>query len=180
MLRYIIFNILFLIISSIYAQQEYNLISITKNNGVFTKIGETEPVEGNVFKIIKDKKINLGKLVKGRKHGSWIEWYPEHRRLEENYKNGILDGPVSLFFKNGQKEWRHNYTKGTLNGNYTRWYKNGQKASDGYFENGYEVGVWFWWNENGKLVKKRKFKKKEGLITGHKQYIDKTDLFKQK
>ena len=45
----------------------------------------------------------MGVLKKGRKHGRWIEWHPDERRLEENYKNGILDGSVSLFFKNGQK-----------------------------------------------------------------------------
>ncbi len=179
MLKYIKCKILFFTFVSLYSQPEYNIKSIVQINEVFLEKGGTQPLEGNVFKIIEDKKIYLGKLKKGKKHGRWIEWHPDHRRLEENYKNGLLDGSVSLFFKNGQKEWRHNYTKGVLNGNYTRWYNNGQKSSDGYFENGYKTGIWFWWNEDGEIVKKQKFKnKKNGLISGHNQYIDKIDLSK--
>ena len=173
-LRYLIY--LFLITPN-FCQENYNINSLIKNNGIFTEIGKNTPVEGKVYKMIKDEKNHMGYLKEGKKHGRWIEWHPNKRRLEENYKNGVLDGSVSLFFKNGQKEWRYYYTKGTLNGNYTRWYKTGQKAIDGYFESGEETGTWFWWDKTGKIIKTQKFKNKNsGLITGHNQYIDKIDI----
>ena len=47
-------------------------------------------------------------LINGKKHGTWKEVYPDKRILIENYKNGNLEGPVSLFYKNRQKEWKFN------------------------------------------------------------------------
>ncbi|GIS04068.1 MAG: hypothetical protein CM15mP106_5150 [Candidatus Neomarinimicrobiota bacterium] len=52
-------------------------------------------------------------MVKNR---TWKEFHPNKRILVENYNNGKLDGSVSLFYKNGQKEWRYNYTNGVMNG----------------------------------------------------------------
>ncbi len=168
---------LFLIATLLLGQEEYDINSLRKIDGIFMVYGGNKPAEGNVFKMIDNEKNNMGILKKGRKHGRWIEWHPDQRRLEENYINGFLDGSVSLFFKNGQRQWRYYYTMGILNGNYTRWYKTGQKAIDGYFESGKEVGTWFWWNEEGHLMKTQDFKKKKnGMITGHNQYIDKIDI----
>tara|TARA_B100001250_G_C19538642_1_gene673679 strand:+ start:124 stop:708 length:585 start_codon:yes stop_codon:yes gene_type:complete len=167
------------IIAFLFAQETYDIDSLIKNNGVFTEIGKNIPIEGKIYKRIKDEKNHMGILKNGKKHGRWIEWHPNERRLEENYKNGLLDGSVSLFFKNGQKEWRYNYSRGILNGNYTRWYKTGQKAIDGYYENGKESETWFWWNKNGSIIKKQEFKKKKnGMITKHNRYIDKIDILK--
>ena len=93
---------------------------------------------GNKFFSLSEhnKKKFLGKLVNGKKHGTWKEVYSDMRTLVENYKNGNLEGSVSLFYKNGQKEWRYNYANGILNGTYTRWYKNGQKKREGTYKNG--------------------------------------------
>ena len=97
----------------------------------------------------------------------------------ENYKNGNLDGAVSLFYTNGQKEWRYNYSNGILNGSYSRWYSNGIKATNGYFENGEPVGLWAWWDKNGVITKKQDYPpKKIGVTRGHNQYTDKSDLVK--
>ncbi len=166
-----------LLFTLLFGQKEYDIKSLRKIDGIFMVYGENKPAEGNVFKMIDNEKNNMGILKKGKKHGRWIEWHPDQQRLEENYINGFLDGSVSLFFKNGQRQWRYYYTMGILNGNYTRWYITGQKAIDGYFESGEEVGTWFWWNEEGQLMKTQDFKKKKnGMITGHNQYIDKIDI----
>ena len=172
-------SFLFLIATLLFSQKAYDFNSLVNENGFFTEVEKSDPIDGKVFKMINNEKSQMGVLKKGRKHGRWIEWHPDERRLEENYKNGILDGSVSLFFKNGQKQWRYNYTMGILNGNYTRWYKTGQKAIDGYFESGKEAGTWFWWNKQGHLIKTQDFeKKRNGIIKHHNSYIDKIDIKK--
>ena len=141
--------------------------------------GEKLPHLVHVFKLEHNKKKFLGKLVNGKKHGTWKEVYSDMRTLVENYKNGNLDGAVSLFYTNGQKEWRYNYSNGILNGSYSRWYSNGIKATNGYFENGEPVGLWAWWNKNGVITKKQDYPpKKIGVTRGHNQYTDKSDLVK--
>ena len=173
------YHIFLFIVTFVFSKETYDINELININGIFTEIGGDSPVEGKIYKVIKNEKNYIGTLIKGKKHGRWIEWHPDQRRLEENYINGLLDGSVSLFFKNNQKEWRYNYSKGELNGNYTRWYKTGQKAVDGYFENGEEIGTWFWWNNDGDLMKKKEYnKKKNGSITNNNQYIDKIDIIK--
>ena len=109
-----------------------------------------------------------------KKLGYWIEIHRDERRLEETYKDGQLDGSVSLYYKNGQKEWRHTYNHGILDGPYTKWYKNGQRSVEGAFENGDAVGIWAWWNEQGKVIKKEIYKKgTRGYLMGYKKYISK-------
>ena len=115
----------------------------------------------------------------GKKQGTWKEFHPNKRILVENYNNGKLDGSVSLFYKNGQKEWRYNYTNGVMNGSYSKWYSNGEKATHGYFENGKPAGIWAWWDKNGTITKKENYPQKtNGIIKGHIQYTDKVDVIK--
>ena len=119
----------------------------------------------------------MGRVKSGKKHGLWTEIHHYDRRLQETYKNGLLDGFVSLFYANGQKEWRHTYNNGTLDGNYTKWYENGQIAMDGFFEDGLPVGIWLWRDINGKIIKKEIFKKKtKGFISNVKEYVDKENI----
>tara|TARA_B100001142_G_scaffold323960_1_gene374885 strand:- start:11 stop:553 length:543 start_codon:yes stop_codon:yes gene_type:complete len=171
--------IFFLCITIIFSQKEYNLTSLIRTDGLYKLNNGQELTEYvTIFKIIKKKKLYLGKLLDGKKHGTWKEVYPDNRVLIENYKRGILEGPVSLYYKNGQKEWRYNYTNGILNGSYTRWYENGLKAIDGYFENGEAVGVWAWWDQNGNMKKKEKLQDKQnGITKNHNQYIDKLNIY---
>ena len=51
-----------------------------------------EPAAGLVFSIVNNKKINMGRLIKGKKQGYWLEIHRDERRLEETYKDGQLDG----------------------------------------------------------------------------------------
>ncbi len=116
----------------------------------------------------------MGIMKNGKKDGVWVEWHNYGRRLQETYKDGVLDGFVSIFYKNGQKEWRHTYNNGVLEGNYTRWHRNGKRAIDGFFEDGIPVGVWAWRDEKGNIIKKETFKRKEkGLLRDMKEYVDK-------
>ena len=177
--RLSIFSVLFLSLTGIYSQKEYNIISLEKIEGIYKIHGKEKlPKDVKVYKIEKNKKRYLGKLLDGKKSGPWIEVYHDLRILVENYRDGKLDGPISLFYKNGQKEWRYNYAKGILNGTYNRWHENGQKAIDGYFEGGQPIGIWAWWDETGKFLKKQKYpQKKYGITKNHNQYTDKIDIY---
>ena len=97
----------------------------------------------------------MGKVIYGKKHGRWIEWHPNERKLDENYKHGLLDGTSTLFYKNGQREWRYTFNKNILDGIYTKWYRNGKRAVEGLFENGHPSGVWVWRNKLGEITKKK-------------------------
>ena len=166
--------ILLLTISNIFSQKELNIRSLINVNGTYKKIGSNELANGSIYDIVKNKKVNMGRLLNGKKHGRWVEIHHDHRRLEETYKHGLLDGSVSLYYKNGQREWRHTYNNGILDGPYTKWYKNGQRSVEGAFENGDAVGLWAWWDKQGKITKKEIFKKgTRGSLTGYKEYISK-------
>lgn len=174
-----IYNLIFFGLATIYPQKEYNITSLIKVDGSYQEIGNKKLQHSvSVYKLDNYKKITLGNLINGKKHGTWTETHPNKRTLVENYKDGNLEGPVSLFYKNGQKEWRYNYTKGILNGTYSRWYANGKKAVNGYFENGKPVGVWAWWDQTGKFFRKEKYSpKKNGIINHHNQYTKKIDIY---
>ena len=117
-------------------KKQCNIDSLIKTNGVYEKIGNKK-LTGliSVYDLKNYKKRFLGNLLDGKKEGDLGEFHPNNRILVENYNNGKLDGSVSLFYKNGQKEWRYNYTNGVLNGSYIlNGISNGQKATNGYFE----------------------------------------------
>jgi len=165
---------LLLSFSILFCQKEININSLVRINGTYSIKGENHPATGVAFDLKDGKKIMMGNLKNGKKDGVWVELHDFNRRLQETYKDGVLDGFVSIFYENGQKEWRHTYNNGILEGNYTRWHNNGKRAIDGFFENGIPVGVWAWRDENGNIIKKETFKKKKkGILNGLKEYTDK-------
>ena len=84
----------------------------------------------------------------------------------------MLDGYVSLFYKTGQREWRHTFNNGQFEGLWTYWYENGQKMKEGSFECGDSTGIWIWWDKNGRVKKEKKYKKrKNGIWTNHNEYV---------
>ena len=164
---------LFLSFSVLFCQKEININSLVKKSDTFIIKGEELPANGIVFQLKNGKREIMGNLKNGKKNGIWIEWHNYGRRLQETYKNGVLDGFVSIYYMNGQKEWRHTYNNGVLEGNYTRWHKNGKRAIDGFFENGIPVGIWAWRDKDGNILKRETFKRKEkGIIKGMKEYTD--------
>lgn len=155
-----------ILLSLVYSQQGDSYYNIFKNNM------SDETIDGTIYEIIEDQKRFLGMIRNGKKEGMWTEWYSNKRKLEEHYSEGVLDGAVSLYFKNGQKEWRHTYNKGILDGQWTEWNTNGKKIIEGSFDCGDSAGVWRWWNEVGELKREKKYKKiKKGFITGHNEYV---------
>ena len=93
-----------LILSVGFCQQEYNINDINKRSGVSYKKFSDERVNGNVYQMFGDTKVDLGKLKDGKKDGLWKKWYDNGQKEEEGtYKDGELDGLYTYWYENGQK-----------------------------------------------------------------------------
>jgi len=125
-----------------------------------------------------------------KKDGNYVDHYDNGQKMiEENYKNGELDGLQIRWYKNGQKWTESNYKDGE-EGLSTTWYENGQKQYEStWYENDKEKiigwdkngkkqteflskdkkldGLWTEWYENGQKKEEGNYKndKKEGVWT---------------
>ena len=64
----------------------------------------------------------------GAKHGKWILWFPDGRKLaEEEYQDGKQDGKATSWHRNGLKHEEGEYQAGKKLGTWTSWYQSGQK-----------------------------------------------------
>ena len=78
---------------------------------------------------------------------------------EEIWKDGKQHGPVTTWFKNGQKMAEGHVTDGKLHGLATGWFENGQKRSEQLYENGQVVSVKMW-NSKGEEIEANEESKK--------------------
>ena len=70
-----------------------------------------------------------------------------------SYQNGILNGPCSTWYDNGQKESEVNFKNGKFEGLYSQWHRNGQRFSERRFVSGELIeGSEKYWNTNGESV----------------------------
>ncbi|MDP8237263.1 MAG: hypothetical protein P9M08_12845 [Candidatus Erginobacter occultus] len=67
------------------------------------------------------------------------------------------DGRFITWFENGKKQIEQNYREGNLEGMETRWYTNGQKELEGRWVEGKRHGTWRYWHRNGDLKETRKY-----------------------
>ena len=68
------YSLFFLNTAALYAQEEYNIKSLIKVDGAYKDTeGKKLPHLVHVFKLEHNKKKFLGKLVNGKKHGTWRE-----------------------------------------------------------------------------------------------------------
>ncbi len=84
----------------------------------------------------------------GAKHGKWILWFPDGRKLaEEEYKDGKQHGKATSWHRNGIKHEEGEYQGGKRVGTWTSWYRSGQKKSKGQYRSGKKFGVWTCWDK---------------------------------
>jgi len=69
----------------------------------------------------------------------------------------VKDGRFIAWFENGKKQIEQNFREGSLEGMETRWYTNGQKESEGRWVDGKRHGTWSYWHRNGDLKETRKY-----------------------
>jgi antitoxin component YwqK of YwqJK toxin-antitoxin module len=84
-------------------------------------------------------------------------------------KNGILDGLVTWWWENGQKEIEGTFKDGEIDGLTTRWYEDGQKLYERYlkYKDGEFDGFFIYWYKNGQKESEETYKngKRDGLYT---------------
>lgn len=60
-------------------------------------------------------------------------------------------GPYTVYYDNGQAEFKVTYDEDGAQGLFQRWYENGQKQLQGYLENDNQIGIWYSWDPEGYL-----------------------------
>jgi len=110
--------------------------------------------------------IEEGKLQKRGKKGEELYYSPDHdspytgwaKIVYENgqveflnqYRNGALNGPYTMWRENGRMESLETYREGVLHGIYEDWYPSGNRESRENYENGKRDGPRFTWYEDGR------------------------------
>ena len=142
---------LLLIVGCSSSQKEYDINHIEKLNGVYIKEISNEIVNGEVFQMVGDMKLPLGKLKDGKNEGKWISWYPNGQKWsEETYKNGYSNGLSTSWYEDGQKKFEGTYKDGECDGLTTWWYGNGQKMYEGTYKDGESISEKHW-DEDGSV-----------------------------
>ena len=91
--------------------------------------------------------------------GKHIEYYSDgQKQLEQNYKNGKLEGLETTWYESGKKKSEKFFKNDKLEGLSIVWHENGQKEVERNYKNGKEDGVFTTWHENGKVRSKRSYK----------------------
>ena len=88
---------------------------------------------------------------------SYYEKSKENKKALTEYKNGLIDGPGTTWYKTGEMKARKNFIKDRLHGETIMWYINGQKKSVETFVKGKQSGRQRYWKKDGSLIKDRIF-----------------------
>jgi hypothetical protein len=72
MRKYLIISLLFLSVG--FCQQEYDINQIVERNDVYVKKFSDEIVNGKVFQMFGDIKVDLGYIKNGEKERLWTWW----------------------------------------------------------------------------------------------------------
>lgn len=75
------------------------------------------------------------------------------------------DGPLVLWFANGQKALETGYDAGHLNGHWTQWFVSGNKQYSGSFVQGERVGRWIRWNDQGVIMEENDYSAASRSVT---------------
>ena len=103
MINPIIISLVFLSVG--FSQKEYDITNIIERDDVYVMKFSDEIVNGEVFQMIDDMKIPLGKMKNGKKDGLWTSWFKSgQKHIEETFKDGGKDGLFTLWHSNRQKK----------------------------------------------------------------------------
>ncbi len=64
---------------------------------------------------------------------------------------GQLHGLYTIWYDNGQIEFKASYRDGRRHGRATRWRKDGSKQSDRGYKRGLYHGLSIWWDKDGRM-----------------------------
>ncbi|MBE7463685.1 MAG: hypothetical protein HS116_09290 [Planctomycetes bacterium] len=100
----------------------------------------------------------------------WENGKPKSRQIFLKFASGesVRHGTQTEWFENGQKRLETQYANGKLDGPLTEWFMDGQKARAGAFRAGKETGTWTAWQPTGAKYWEAEYV--EGRIQGKKTY----------
>ena len=105
-------------------------------------------------------------MKRGKKNGNMIKRYFDGTiEMTAFYKNDLLEGKETYYYKNGQPSMETYYTKGLKNGPVTSWYYDGVVKESGAFVNDLFDGKWENYDERGLLIGEGTFDKGTGKRT---------------
>lgn len=79
-------------------------------------------------------------FYKGRQEFKEFQWFFNFRlRQITNYRNGLREGPTSIWFDDGSIQAYRNYVADKAHGEYYGWHRNGVLSDFHYFENGKQI-----------------------------------------
>ena len=153
-----------------FSQSVYNANDIIQmDNGLWTVKFSDEPITGNVYGYFGEegnlKTVWMGKVLNGKKEGTWKFYYHStgRKKYEKNYKDGKPDGLWTWWHSNGKKSRVESFKDGIEHGLITIWYENGQKKYEGTYKDGKEDGKWTGWYESGQKRGEATFKDGEEI-----------------
>ncbi len=101
-------------------------------------------------------------------HGHSHTYYPDGPIwMEQNFRMGLLDGPMKTFYKSGSIREECTYKRGKLHGDHKSYYEDGSLDTVAYFNEGKLDGDYRAYFQNGMPKERSTFRdgKKEGSCT---------------
>ena len=127
------------------------LISINSYSGIFKESICFETDGQNIVFLLNETNPYTGKYLCKYDNGQ--------KEKEGEYKNGKLDGKLTVWHENDQKWYVGNYKDGMKDGKWTWWNKNGQKVRQKNYKNGKLDGKLIeWFQFNGQIKREENYK----------------------
>ena len=111
----------------------------------------------------------VGLYISEQKEQLWKYYdFRENLIREENYKNGMLEGLTTLFYRDGSVLEKTTYVADKKEGNSTQYYRNGQLKVSAHYKGGKLDGIYTLYNSEG--VKKYQGKYSNDIKEGIWKY----------
>jgi len=73
-------------------------------------------------------------------------------QLEQNIKNGLVHGKMTLYYSNGNAQEQREYNEGKKHGTWINWSEEGVKTAEAAYKNDIKDGDWYIWDNMGTLL----------------------------
>jgi antitoxin component YwqK of YwqJK toxin-antitoxin module len=134
-------SILFLLYTTVFfAQNRYDVSNsgVKKSKGLMRISKNGDPLTGIVFGNYKNGQIAFeDNYENGIANGPYKQWNKNGQLiLEINYKNGLKEGLERTWYDNGQLEWEVTYKGGKKDGYEKIYTKLGKLETEDFYQNG--------------------------------------------
>ena len=133
---------------------KYYSITSSEHPTVIKKFNAGNNIASVNFYTVEGILESTGEMEGINRIGKWLYYHPDGKTLmiEENYKNGILEGTFKSYYKTGRVTEILNYKGGKLHGNTKRFADNGALLDDLNYCNGKLEGIAKYYNVDGELI----------------------------